>query len=737
MRRVRRPLLACVIAACAALIASSAASAQTFFVNKRNGANTAKCGVFQGGHPGENPCLTIGFAVKRAEASPPPNTLELSAEENPYEETVELTNNKAAGLTIDGEEPGVVIKGKGPALLVHLAGTVTLSNLELAAGTGGVLRSAVATSGAALTLDNVAVLNEASGGENGLEATESGSVTMNGGSVEMENGTIGWAIKAVHAALALNGVTILNGAAAPDPAGGINSEKSSLSASNTHVSVEEGEPSAGIATGTDSAVSLQNVSVRQNGQAIGVVLENSPATVNGLRVEMVRAASSTPAVLSEDAGASSTFSHLEVVGGTWAGIGLVGLGGNLTLSDSRVLTNGSSESPALAYAGEGSSSGLLVQRSVLQAGPSAKPGAVRAEAGNATVDSSEILGGRSGLFFESATSTPHLLTLSASTLDAGVTGIAGDAPGTSGVEAVAKGSSASAANVAIQGSIVLEKQTASAAFGDLANVSCSYSAAPSQSQAAGGGAGAIACVAGVGGNAEVNPLSALLAEPFSAYALNPASSAVDSVPASALTLPAGLAPSPTDVAGNPRVTDGNGDCIAVQDKGALELQGHAAACPIGKKGAPGVGTSSPTVSPAPKPLPAVLTALTISPSSFAAAPKGATISAASKKKYGAKIGYRDSLAATTTFTIVRPSSGRRQGKSCKKPSKRNRHGKRCTLLTKVGRSFTHVDKAGANGLHFSGRISGRKLPPGSYVLQAAPRDAAGVGRVVSRSFTIK
>lgn len=120
-----------------------------------------------------------------------------------------------------------------------------------------------------------------------------------------------------------------------------------------------------------------------------------------------------------------------------------------------------------------------------------------------------------------------------------------------------------------------------------------------------------------------------------------------------------------------------------------------------------------------------------------AAPSGATISKAGKKKHGAKITYRDSQAATTTFTVLRESAGRRQGKSCKKPSKHNTHGKRCTPLAAAG-SFTHADAAGAaNSLHFSGRLKGKRLSAGHYRLQAVARDAAGNGAAVFAPFTIR
>jgi hypothetical protein len=167
--------------------------------------------------------------------------------------------------------------------------------------------------------------------------------------------------------------------------------------------------------------------------------------------------------------------------------------------------------------------------------------------------------------------------------------------------------------------------------------------------------------------------------------------------------------------------------VAVQDKGALELQGLAKACP-------------PPPPPPPKP-PLVkpeITALAISPNAFLAAPSGATISKAKKpaKKYGTTVSWRDSLAANTTFTVLLETKGRKQGKSCKKQSKANKHGKSCTILKVVG-SFSHTDVAGANKVRFSGRINGRKLSKGSYLLQAVPHNAAGNGNTVKRQFKIK
>ena len=136
-----------------------------------------------------------------------------------------------------------------------------------------------------------------------------------------------------------------------------------------------------------------------------------------------------------------------------------------------------------------------------------------------------------------------------------------------------------------------------------------------------------------------------------------------------------------------------------------------------------------------------ITALTISPSSFLPAPSGATLAKAKgklakKQKYGATIGWRDSQAATTTFTVESEAKGRKQGKTCRQPSKANKRGKPCKLLVKKG-GFTHVDVAGANSLRFSGRLNGKALAKGIYTLQAVPRNATGSGATVSKRFTIK
>jgi hypothetical protein len=423
-----------------------------------------------------------------------------------------------------------------------------------------------------------------------------------------------------------------------------------------------------------------------------------------------------------ESAATASFSHVET-SGAWIGPAAMLLSPQVTISDSRLASSLSAKSFAVRYSGTGATSGLLVQRSLIEA-PIKAPAALQVMTGNATLDSSEALGGQAGVFFEAAGAT-RLLTVSASTLGA-PNGLLIEPPGPVGVEAKATGKTTTA-NVSIQGSILLEAQTALAGPEDHAVVNCASSAVPSQIQTPNTlkGTGEINCAAGASGNTNSSgELATLFAEPLHNWGLAAGASAVDSVTAAAVALPFGLTPSSTDFAGNARVVDGNGDCVAVQDKGALELQGHSAPCPVAvtHPGGPHTAAAKPAV-----------TGLSIAPVAFHAAPTGATI--AKKKKYGASLSWRDSEAATSTFTVYRLVSGRRQGGSCKKPSAKNRHGRKCTLKINVG-AFTHADRAGADSGHFTGRVKGHRLPAGSYQLVVVPRNANGTGAAVTRTFKI-
>jgi CSLREA domain-containing protein len=129
--------------------------------------------------------------------------------------------------------------------------------------------------------------------------------------------------------------------------------------------------------------------------------------------------------------------------------------------------------------------------------------------------------------------------------------------------------------------------------------------------------------------------------------------------------------------------------------------------------------------------PPVIRGLKLKPARFAAAKRGSPTAAS--KKGGTTVSYTDSQKTTTTFVVTRPEAGIRAGKRCIAPPKHRRgHPKRCTRYVAVGR-FSHADVAGANRLHFTGRIGGHALKKGRYRLTATPKG----GKPVTVSFTIK
>ncbi len=154
-----------------------------------------------------------------------------------------------------------------------------------------------------------------------------------------------------------------------------------------------------------------------------------------------------------------------------------------------------------------------------------------------------------------------------------------------------------------------------------------------------------------------------------------------------------------------------------------------------------VAPISLTVAGAPAPAVAAVSSLKVKPHTFPAAGRGAqsitrtrTRTRTRARRTGTTISYRDTQAATTTFTVLRPRRGIKRARKCVKP-RRGQHGRRCTRYVAVGK-FTHRDRAGANSFHFTGRVRGHKLSPGSYRLRAVPRFARRNGRTITASFRI-
>jgi hypothetical protein len=149
-------------------------------------------------------------------------------------------------------------------------------------------------------------------------------------------------------------------------------------------------------------------------------------------------------------------------------------------------------------------------------------------------------------------------------------------------------------------------------------------------------------------------------------------------------------------------------------------------------GADGTFTTAPATPPPSD------SALRLSRTRFRAASRGGSVSLA-RPSTGTTVSYTDSEAGTSTLSVLAPAAGVRKGHSCAKPPRRRvkgRHYTSCVRYLKRG-SFAHADSAGANSLHFTGRLSGRKLPPGRYRLSVTPRNSAGAtGATVSVGFTV-
>lgn len=133
-----------------------------------------------------------------------------------------------------------------------------------------------------------------------------------------------------------------------------------------------------------------------------------------------------------------------------------------------------------------------------------------------------------------------------------------------------------------------------------------------------------------------------------------------------------------------------------------------------------------------------ITGLSISPDAFVVADRGAA-TARRRPATGTTVSYNDSQSAITVFTVLRRQPGIERAKhGCVKPPHgrgRGRRGKHCTRYARMG-SFVHQDSSGANRFRFTGRVGGRTLRPGRYLLQALPRVADHTAKPSVRAFRV-
>jgi hypothetical protein len=98
---------------------------------------------------------------------------------------------------------------------------------------------------------------------------------------------------------------------------------------------------------------------------------------------------------------------------------------------------------------------------------------------------------------------------------------------------------------------------------------------------------------------------------------------------------------------------------------------------------------------------------------------------AKRHRRGTTFVFRSSEAGTATLKISRAHPGRRRGKRCVKPTRKNRRAKRCTRYIAVKPSLKRAVATGATAVPFSGRIGRRALKPGKYRVTVVVADAAG------------
>jgi hypothetical protein len=113
--------------------------------------------------------------------------------------------------------------------------------------------------------------------------------------------------------------------------------------------------------------------------------------------------------------------------------------------------------------------------------------------------------------------------------------------------------------------------------------------------------------------------------------------------------------------------------------------------------------------------------LRLSPTRFRAARSGAALTAA----VGTRVSLTLSEAATVTFRVSRLLPGRRVGGRCVRPAAGNRGAPRCTRSVRLRGRIVRELGAGTSRLRYRGRLAGRRLRPGRYLLLARARDTAG------------
>ncbi|HEY7629075.1 MAG TPA: PKD domain-containing protein [Thermoleophilaceae bacterium] len=220
---------------------------------------------------------------------------------------------------------------------------------------------------------------------------------------------------------------------------------------------------------------------------------------------------------------------------------------------------------------------LRIERSSLL-GTGSGTRAVETTNTNVVIDSSVVRGGQAAVLFGGSMGTAPTATLRNDTLI-----------GTQYATWNSASGSGSHPTIQVDSSILISPQgqnSSHANDGSLTSITCTWSDVLDQTQAENGGTGAIDCPSDAG-NPNNNVFTATSSDLFVNLAGGDYHLAPDS-PALETGSPAALAgdESPTDLDGNPRVNDGNFDCVNARDKGAYEFVGTNTGTPVPQITAP-------------------------------------------------------------------------------------------------------------------------------------------------------
>ena len=154
--------------------------------------------------------------------------------------------------------------------------------------------------------------------------------------------------------------------------------------------------------------------------------------------------------------------------------------------------------------------------------------------------------------------------------------------------------------------------------------------------------------------------------------------------------------------------------------------GHEISCRVKASNADGSAVATSTALKVTS-LPATISALSETKRVFA--PSGG------HHRRGTVFSFRLDQPARVKIAIQRLTSGRRVGRSCRRPSARLRRKSRCTRTILIA-ALGEQGHAGLNRIAFSGRVRGRALKPGRYLAVFTAVGPPGASRARTLHFTI-